>query len=126
MSEISVYYDGACHLCSREIDIYKNKDKNHKIEFIDISDPNFTLDTDAVSMDDIHKYFHVKTKNNEWLQGVDAFHKIWEELDIFKPLQALSNNQITRPFMDFGYTLFTKARPYLPRKKGCETGTCHI
>ncbi|MCH2535392.1 MAG: DUF393 domain-containing protein [Bdellovibrionales bacterium] len=126
MSEISVYYDGGCHLCSREIDIYKRKDTAHKIAFVDISSPDFNLNTDDVTVDDIHKYFHVKTKNNEWLQGVDAFNKIWEVLNIFKPLQAVAKNNLTRPLMNFGYSLFVKVRPYLPRKKGCETGTCRI
>lgn len=124
--QISVYYDGGCHLCSREIDIYKRKDTDQKIEFVDISSPEFTLNTDKVSLEDIHKYFHVKTNKDEWLQGVDAFEKIWEVLNIFKPLQLVSKNKLTRPFMNFGYSLFVKARPYLPRKKGCETGTCHI
>lgn len=125
-NEISIYYDGACYLCSSEIDIYKRKDTDNKIKFVDISDPKFQHNTDQVSIEDLHRFFHVKTKSGGWIRGVDAFNKIWQVLGIFKPLQVASELWLTRPLMEAGYLVFTKLRPYLPKKKGCETGSCHI
>ncbi|MEZ4871427.1 MAG: DUF393 domain-containing protein [Bdellovibrionales bacterium] len=123
--ELTIYYDGLCPLCSREIDHYRVKDTQGKIEYVDIADPQF--DAQAVGLDPqkIHSVFHVKSKDGQVLTKVDAFVAIWDTLEIFSPLSRLAKNGVSRPLFDFGYSVFAKVRPWLP-KKDCADGRCEI
>ncbi len=122
--ELSIYYDGMCPVCSKEINHYKKKEKSHLLRFVDIASPTFDARSEGLNPEGIHKRFHVKTKDGEILDGVDAFQRIWQVLDIFKVLDSLVRFPLTRPFFDMGYILFAKVRPYLRRKDACDTGYC--
>lgn len=125
LQKIKVFYDGKCIVCVKEIDFYSRRDKENKIEFIDISLPSFDPVSEGIDPNQVQKVFHVKDLNNSLVTGVDAFIKIWEVLDIFKPLAKAADSSLGRPFFNFGYKAFTKIRPFLPRKK-CSDGACEI
>lgn len=121
--DLNVYYDGLCPLCTKEIDIYREKTGSDKINFIDISKPNFNALEEGLDPSRVQKYFHVKKKDASVLTGVDAFIAIWECLDIWRPLQTFAKSTITRPFFDIGYIVFAKVRPIF-RRSECENGVC--
>jgi len=76
----------------------------------------------------VRERFHSITESGEILDGVDSFLRIWKTMQIFKLLILLAEWRPTRFFMDFGYIVFSKIRPYLPRRKdlSCDTGACEI
>lgn len=41
MEKLTIFYDGACHLCAREIDHYKKVDTTNKILYLDIAKKSF-------------------------------------------------------------------------------------
>ncbi len=125
-AKLKVYYDGACHLCSREIDVYRKKDSSHKLELIDISLDSFNAQKEGLDPEEVNKAFHTKTPDGKVLSGVDAFLAIWEEIKIFPALSALAKNKFSRKFMDLGYITFAKIRPLLPKRKNCDAGNCNI
>lgn len=120
---LQIYYDGACHLCSKEIEHYRHKDTEKRLHFIDISNPLFDAKAEGLNPQMVQKYFHVKTAAGETLTGVSAFAKIWQTLGIFKTLDRLYRTPGTRQLMDFGYLVFAQIRPLLP-KKDCDSGHC--
>lgn len=120
---LKVFYDGLCPLCSREIDHYRGYDNAYRIDFIDIANPNFKPESEGLSGKDIHKKFHVKTEEGKIISGVDAFIEIWKTLEIWVPMQKLSDNSWTRPFFEAGYFVFAKIRP-LFRNNECTTDYC--
>ena len=123
--KMKVFYDGLCVICAKEIEHYKAKDIDNKINFVDISSSSFDPTIEGLSAEKVQKVFHVKDTNGVILTGVEGFIAIWNHLNIFKPLATLANHTLTRPVFDFGYYAFTKLRPFLPRKK-CDDGTCNI
>ena len=123
--KLTVYYDGQCHLCSREIEMYRNKDVDNKIIFQDISLASFDAKTEHLNPEEVHKVFHVKNAKGELLKAVDGFIAIWDELDTFQPLSKMAKSKLIRPFFDLGYYSFAKIRPLLPKKE-CNDGTCRI
>ena len=122
---LQVYYDGNCIICSREIQFYKNQNGANKIEWIDIMTPDFKAEEHGLDPHRIHARFHVK-KSDQIFEGVDGFMLIWQELGIFKILNWAAQTSLTRSLMNFGYDLFVKIRPYLPRKTAdqCSTEAC--
>lgn len=122
--KLSVYYDGLCPLCTREIDYYKKQSQASRVRFVDITDPQFNAKIEGLAGRDFFKKFHAKKKDGTLLSGVDAFIEIWNVMEIFKPLKKMASNPITRPFFDLGYFCFAKIRPFL-RKSQCDSNYCH-
>ena len=90
VKKIKVYYDGSCHLCSREMNQYKNHIKSkERIEFCDLSDPTFKFDSEGLDKAKANKYLHVKLSNGQLVTGIDSFVAIWKTLEICKLLLCL-------------------------------------
>lgn len=123
MKKLYLYYDGACHLCSKEISHYKSIDSAGVLGLVDISQEGFDPVKEGVSERDFNKYFHVKKENGEVLSGVLAFQAIWDTLGVFRPLSLLSKNPVGYFVMSCVYRTFAEIRPYLPKK---EKESCKI
>ena len=124
-TQLSIYYDGGCHLCSREIDHYRKKDTKGRLEFVDIENPSFDPKSLGVTKKQVHKFFHAKDAEGEIYVGVDAFIKIWQTLENYRGLARVANFWPVRSLLKVIYPIFAEIRPLLPRKKSCESGQCH-
>lgn len=122
--ELSVFYDGLCPLCSKEIDLYRGKANSEKIRFVDISQPDFNAHSEGLDPEKVHERFHVKLEDGTIIEGVDAFVEIWKCLGIWRPMQILATYSFTRPAFDLGYNVFAKIRPIF-RRQECEDNVCH-
>ncbi len=120
-AKLTVYFDGLCHLCSREIDHYRRQNGSDQLRFVDITLPEFDAQTENLDPKLVHKVMHVKTQNQELKTGVEAFIAIWDHLPKYQWLSKLAKTSALRPFLDLGYQGFAAVRPYLPRKtNNCE------
>jgi len=117
--ELKLFYDGACHLCSREVEGYLKVDQAQKLMPIDISKGDFDAKAEGLDIHRANKYFHVKTKDGEILDGVPAFAAIWDTLGVMKPLSWFSKTSLGRLSMGLSYKVFAEIRPYLPKRKDC-------
>lgn len=113
--ELTVFYDGACHLCSREIDTYKNK--TDQMSFIDISDENFNAKDYNVDEKQVNKIMHVQSNDGQWHLGVDAFLVMWKHTPGFSILAKFVKLPVIYTFAQIGYVIFAQIRPLLPRRK---------
>lgn len=125
---LQVFFDGGCVVCNHEINFYKKRDTQNKIEWIDINLPNFSAIKYGLNPMKVRERFHSITKEGVVLDGVESFKTIWTVMGIFKPLVFLAEKKYTRFLMDLGYKFFTVIRPYLPRRKdyACDDGSCEI
>lgn len=115
---LRIYYDGACHLCSREMEYYEQKDQKGLLRLVDISDPYFDPDQEGVDPKRVHRVMHVKREDGEICTDVDAFMAIWNVLPGYYWLSLIVGNPLLRPFFLFGYYSFARLRRYLPRRRG--------
>jgi predicted DCC family thiol-disulfide oxidoreductase YuxK len=116
---LTIYFDGACHLCSREIEHYRRKDRKGEIRFVDISLPDFSAAAEGLDPIRVQQVMHVRTRDGRILTAVDAFLEIWKVIPGMQFLQRIASLRILRPFLDFGYHTFARLRPYLPKRKNC-------
>lgn len=117
---ISIYYDGLCRLCSREINQYKKMRGSENIEFVDITEASFKADELGLDPIQVHKSLHVRDKSGSLHVGVDAFIRIWNELPAFRFLAPIARNRAIHFILRIFYAGFVKVRPLLPRKS-CES-----
>lgn len=113
---LSVYYDGLCRLCSKEIDHYKKQEGANHIKFIDITSTNFEPSKENVDPVSVHKIMHVKLKDGSIVTKVDAFIEIWKVLPKFNKMAQLAKFPLLKAPLNIGYEIFAMIRPYLPRK----------
>lgn len=123
-----IYFDGACHLCSREVEHYAKKDKLHKLEFIDISDANFSAAKEGLDAKRVNQIMHLRDENGEMHLGVDAFIRIWDSIPGYAAFSKFANLPVINPLLKLGYSVFAALRPYLPKRKKdqCATNACDL
>lgn len=111
-----VFYDGLCHLCSREIEHYKRQKGSEALDFIDITSPAFEARKYGLDPIQVHQVMHVRRSDGSLATRVDAFIEIWSALPRYKAVAKIARWKAIRPFLDLGYFGFAKVRPFLPKK----------
>lgn len=127
-NQLTVYYDGGCHLCSREIEHYRKKDTERRLQLIDIAAPGF--DAAAAGLDPVavRRELHVRRPDGKLAVGLPAFIAIWEALPGFGALATVARLPLLSPLLRGGYRIFAAIRPYLPRRPRaeCADGRCAV
>jgi predicted DCC family thiol-disulfide oxidoreductase YuxK len=114
---LTVYYDGLCSLCSREISSYQRSVARESVNWVDISDPAFSPHQEGLDSAEVHRQMHVKRADGSLALGVDGFRLIWQVLPEWHWLAKVTRPLGVQYVMRIGYRLFTYVRPLLPRRK---------
>lgn len=123
---LKVFYDGSCYICSTEMFIYMRKDHGGRLEFIDISDPDFNPHEYGISLDDFMYQMHAIDGRGEVYRGGDAFRVIWGAFpgsSWYGTLCTLTAFPVVRPIARLAYRIFARSRRYLPKRKAA---SCRI
>lgn len=116
-NKLQVYYDGLCKVCSFEIEHYKKQKGSEKIAFVDITKTGFNAAQEGLDPHLVHKYLHAKNESGQIVSGVETFRLIWQQLPKYNWAYALSKNSLVSLGLNFGYQIFVRIRPFLPRYK---------
>ena len=107
---ISVYYDGKCNLCSKEIKFYMKIAPKNLFNWVDITSSSKELKLANIELVDALMYLHVKDCNERFYIGVDAFKVIWSQLSYFKYLSHIISLPGIYQLANFFYDKFAKYR----------------
>jgi predicted DCC family thiol-disulfide oxidoreductase YuxK len=118
--KVTVYFDGECHLCSREIDYYRQAKGNECMAFIDITDRAFDARREGLDAGRVYREMHVRRADGSLAVGVDAFIAIWETLPGFRWAACAARWKPVHFALRLGYAVFARLRPYLPRRRKSE------
>lgn len=127
---ITVFYDGACSVCSTEIEQYRCQDRAGRLLLVDISTPDFNPARYNLSLSAFMYELHVIDSRGVVYTGVEAFWAIWQAFPA-STLYGLFGTLITLPIINplarLGYRGFARIRKYLPKKRNdCADGSCRI
>ncbi len=111
---ITIYYDGACGICRREMEHYRAKDKNARLKFINANHPNFDPKSEGLDPQNILDYIHAKDENGKVVYGLEAFAWIWEACG-YKLLPILVRLPLIRQLARAFYRLFARYRYKISR-----------
>jgi predicted DCC family thiol-disulfide oxidoreductase YuxK len=125
MSTLTIYYDGLCPLCSREMAHYRKRVTGDSVQFVDITEPNFDAAAAGVDPARVHRLMHVKL-DGEMRVGLDAFIAIWDAVPGYRWLARTARLPGVYLLMSIVYHVFAWVRPWLSRRKraDCSSGTC--
>ena len=89
-SRVSVFYDGKCGLCHKEISHYKKIAPRDTFQWQDITECDKQLAERGVSLADGLRLLHTVDQQGKMHVGVDSFILIWKHLHFF-PWGLLAN-----------------------------------
>jgi predicted DCC family thiol-disulfide oxidoreductase YuxK len=110
----SVFFDGSCPLCRREIAVYQHLKADLPIDWIDITQADFVAPA-GQSVDGLMKRFHVTTPSGDLLSGAQAFVHIWSQLPGWRWLARLARLPGMLALMELSYRGFLRIRPRMQR-----------
>ena len=74
---VQVLFDGSCSICATEMEIYRRKDHDGRLIFVNISSPKFDPTPYGVTLKELMYEMHCIDRNKRIYRGVDAFRVIW-------------------------------------------------
>ena len=107
----TVYFDGACPLCAREVSFYQRQAGAQNIAWVDASgSPDGALGTDLDACDAL-KRFHVRDETGRLFSGARAFAKLWAKLDRFRVIGVVAQRPPIVWVLEGLYRFFLPLRP---------------
>ncbi|MBB6088199.1 putative DCC family thiol-disulfide oxidoreductase YuxK [Wenzhouxiangella marina] len=109
--ELTVYFDGACPLCQREIALMRRLDRRRRIAFIDVSRPDASCPIDREAL---LARFHAR-EGEVMHDGAAAFAAMWRQIPLLRPLGLLAKHRWMLAVLEWTYLRFLTIRPRLQR-----------
>lgn len=127
MTQITVFYDGNCPLCVREMRHLKRLDAQQNIKLEDIQAEGFRERFPEVDPGRANAMLHGLDSNGQWLYGLDVTYAAWRAVGrgwMIAPLRW----PIIRWFADKAYLFFARHRTRISKlltgQERCES--CRI
>ena len=112
MDKLTVWFDGSCPLCRREMGLMKRLDRRGAIDFIDVA---ASPDADCpIGRTELLARFHAR-ENGRLLSGAGAFAAMWRAIPLLRPLGQLARVPLALSLLERSYVAFLQVRPRLQR-----------
>lgn len=106
-SPVTVYYDGACPVCRREIGFYQKR-TGGAVSYCDVAAE--VCPAPDLTREDALRRFHVRLADGELVSGAAAFLALWRETPGFRTAAKLLSARPVVAVLDLGYAGFLKLR----------------
>lgn len=113
--DVTVYFDGACPLCRREIAFYRDLRGADTIDWVNVANCNDEDIPANVSREQLLGRFHIQMADLSVKSGAEAFVEIWRKLTAFRFLAGLARIPGAMPVLELGYAGFLKFRPKIQK-----------
>lgn len=113
LAPLTIYFDGSCPLCQREIGFYRRMPAAHNLAWVDVSQPaelGAGLDCRSAMA-----RFHVRDAHGQLFSGAAAFSRLWRQLPGWRWLGWLSAVPPVSWLAELAYRAFLPIRPWLQR-----------
>lgn len=106
---LTVWYDGACPLCTREIALMRRLDRAGRIDFVDVSEDGAACPRDRTLL---LARLHAR-ENGVLLDGAAAFAAMWRAIPLLRPLGLIARIPVVLSALEWAYVRFLRVRPAL-------------
>ncbi|AVF61068.1 DUF393 domain-containing protein [Vibrio diabolicus] len=126
MTKLTIFYDGTCPLCAKEMYALKRRDVKQAIKIVDIYSDDFS-DYPQIDAQKANTILHALNDNNELILGLDVTHRAWQLVGrgwLYAPLRW----PLLKPIADWLYLRFANNRYrvsyWLTGSSRCNSGQC--
>jgi len=106
----TVYFDGDCPICSREINLYRRAAGGDAIAWIDASRCDETMLANGPDRASALRRFHVRCEDGTMVSGAAAFVAVWQRLPTFSRLARICSDRRILAVMEWLYLAFLRLR----------------
>jgi predicted DCC family thiol-disulfide oxidoreductase YuxK len=114
MYRVTVWFDGTCPLCRREIALMRRMDRRGRIAFVDVAAPDTACPIDRRTL---LARFHAE-EDGRLYSGAAAFAAMWRAIPMLRPLGLLARRPAMLRLLEAAYVRFLRVRPALQRWAG--------
>ena len=110
---LTVWFDGACPLCRREIALFRRLDRARRIRFVDVAAEG-QAEHCPLDRATLLARFHAR-EGTQMLSGAAAFAAMWRAIPVLRPLGLAARNARVLDLLERLYLRFLRHRPALVR-----------
>ena len=126
MHELVIFYDGACPLCLREMQLLQSADSDQKLHFEDINSKLFHSKYPVINRDRANRVLHGMLADGSIILGLDVTCKAWTLVGKGQWVSYL-RWPLLKQISDMVYLVFAKYRYPISRlvtgQKRCDSCT---
>lgn len=111
-AQVTVWYDGGCPLCVREIALMNRLDRRDRIEFVNVDREDASCSVDRQLL---LRRMHAQEGDGPLVDGAAAFAAMWRAIPVFRPLGLLAKNRAVLWVLERFYRGFLVVRPAIQR-----------
>jgi demethoxyubiquinone hydroxylase (CLK1/Coq7/Cat5 family)/predicted DCC family thiol-disulfide oxidoreductase YuxK len=109
---LTVYFDGACPVCAREIALYRRQRGAHAVRWVDASSCDATALGPGLDRAEALARLHARRADGTLLEGAGAFAEMWRALPAWSVLGRVAGSPPLRRLLDLGYDGFLRVRRF--------------
>jgi predicted DCC family thiol-disulfide oxidoreductase YuxK len=109
-AHVTIWFDGACPLCQREIALMRRLDKRGTIAFVDVASAGAACPIDPALL---LARFHAREGEGPLLHGAAAFAAMWRAIPLLRPFGLAARFPPLLFVMEGAYRGFLRLRPRL-------------
>jgi predicted DCC family thiol-disulfide oxidoreductase YuxK len=106
----TIYYDGACPICSREIAQYRKAEGGDRLAFVDVSTCGAEALGPDLSREAALARMHVRRADGTLASGAAAFAELWQQLPRLAWAGRIASSALVLPVLEVGYRAFLRVR----------------
>jgi predicted DCC family thiol-disulfide oxidoreductase YuxK len=107
--EIEAFYDGACPLCTREVNFLRRIDRHGKIRFTNIAADDFRANDYGIDLNEFMTEIHGRLPDGTWVRGVEVFRRLYSAVGC-GPIVWATRLPLIRSLLDRAYSMFARNR----------------
>jgi predicted DCC family thiol-disulfide oxidoreductase YuxK len=109
-ANVTVWFDGGCPLCRREIALMRRLDWRQRLQLIDVTADGAECPIDRATA---LARFHAQECGGPVVSGAAAFAAMWRALPLLRPLGLLARLPPVLALLERLYLAFLRVRPRL-------------
>ncbi len=106
----TVYYDGGCPRCVREMRWYQRFDRDNRVRWVDIVGREEEIRAEGIDPRRALLELHLRYADGRLVKGVAAFMVLWRQVPAMRPLAWLVGLPVVRPAVEAWYRWVTVRR----------------
>ena len=112
---VRVFFDGSCPICTKEIGLYQRIDRDHRVDWCDVSSPS-QADGLPLPRPALMARFHVQPAGGAPISGARAFLELWRHLPGWRWLATIRHVPGLPSVLELAYRVFLRIRPAIQRR----------
>jgi len=117
-------YDGACPICTREVEMLRRKDKHDRIDFQDIQSAEFDPAAYGLTAQLVRDKLHGILPDGSVVTGMEVIRRAYRAIGLGW-LWAPTGWPVLRWVFDGLYAVWAKMRPWFSKPR-CDDGVCAV